>query len=70
MSAAAGMKVLGGPTGISSTQYGGRSWYGSGWGARRRSLEAPHGFSVLPGVPAKVRPDGEFTAAVEQIRGP
>jgi uncharacterized protein YggE len=32
MSAAAGMKVLGGPTGISSAQYGGRSWYGSGWG--------------------------------------
>jgi uncharacterized protein YggE len=32
MSAAAGMKMLGGPTGISSAQYGGRSWYGSGWG--------------------------------------
>jgi uncharacterized protein YggE len=32
MAAAAGMKVVGGPTGISAAQYGGRSWYGSGWG--------------------------------------
>jgi hypothetical protein len=32
MAAAAGMKVFGGPTGISASQYGGRSWYGSGWG--------------------------------------
>jgi uncharacterized protein len=32
MAAAAGMQIIGGPIGISSAQYGGRSWYGSGWG--------------------------------------
>ncbi len=32
MAAAAGLKVVGGPTGISSAQYGAHSWYGSGWG--------------------------------------
>jgi uncharacterized protein len=32
MAVAAGMKVVGGPIGISSAQYGARSWYGSGWG--------------------------------------
>ena len=32
MAAAAGLKVVGGPTGISSANYGVRSWYGSGWG--------------------------------------
>ena len=32
MAAAAGLKVVGGPVGISSFSYGGRSWYGSGWG--------------------------------------
>jgi uncharacterized protein len=31
MAAAAGLKVVGGPMGISSANYGGRSWYGSGW---------------------------------------
>lgn len=35
MAAAAGLKVIGGPTGISSSNYGGRSWYGSGWGGYR-----------------------------------
>jgi uncharacterized protein YggE len=32
MAAAAGLKVVGGPIGISASQFGGRSWYGSGWG--------------------------------------
>jgi uncharacterized protein YggE len=32
MATAAGMKVVGGPTGISAFQYGGQSWYASGWG--------------------------------------
>jgi uncharacterized protein len=32
MAAAAGLKVVGGPIGIYSAQYGGRSWYGNGWG--------------------------------------
>jgi uncharacterized protein YggE len=32
MAAAAGMKTVGGPISISASQYGGRSWYGSGWG--------------------------------------
>jgi hypothetical protein len=36
----------------------------------RLRLEAPRDFPVLPDVPAKVRPDREFTAAVERIRGP
>lgn len=31
MAAAACLEVLGGPIGISSSQYGGRSWHGSGW---------------------------------------
>jgi uncharacterized protein YggE len=34
MAAAAGMKVSGGPIGIQSAQYGGRSWYGNWWGRR------------------------------------
>jgi len=34
MAAAAGMKVAGGPIGIQSAQYGGRSWYGNWWGRR------------------------------------
>jgi hypothetical protein len=33
-------------------------------------LEAPRDFSVLLDVAAKVRPDREFKAAVEQICGP
>ena len=33
MTAAAGLKVVGGPVGISASQFGGRSWYGSGWGS-------------------------------------
>ena len=33
MTAAAGLKVVGGPLGISASQFGGRSWYGSGWGS-------------------------------------
>jgi uncharacterized protein YggE len=37
MAAAAGMKVVGGPTGISAANYGGQSWYGSGWGYRARA---------------------------------
>jgi DNA polymerase-3 subunit alpha len=36
----------------------------------RLRLEAPRDFSVLLDVPAKVRPDREFTAAVERICGP
>ncbi len=32
MAAAAGLNVIGGPIGIYSAQYGGRSWYGNGWG--------------------------------------
>ena len=36
----------------------------------RLRLEAPRDFSVLLDVPAKVRPDREFKAAVEQICGP
>jgi uncharacterized protein YggE len=32
MAAAAGLKVVGGPTGISSSNYGTWSWYGNGWG--------------------------------------
>ena len=35
MAAAADMKVAGGPIGIQSAQYGGRSWYGNWWGNRR-----------------------------------
>ncbi|HTS29957.1 MAG TPA: SIMPL domain-containing protein [Bryobacteraceae bacterium] len=31
LAAAAGLKVVGGPVSISSAQYGGVSWYGSGW---------------------------------------
>ena len=36
----------------------------------RLRLEAPRDFSVLLDVPAKVRPDREFKAQVEQICGP
>jgi DNA polymerase-3 subunit alpha len=36
----------------------------------RLRLEAPHDFSVLLDVAAKVRPDKEFKAAVERICGP
>ena len=36
----------------------------------RFRLEAPRDFSVLLDVPAKVRPDREFHALVEQICGP
>jgi DNA polymerase-3 subunit alpha len=36
----------------------------------RLRLEAPRDFSVLLDVPAKVRPDREFKAAVERICGP
>jgi DNA polymerase-3 subunit alpha len=36
----------------------------------RLRLEAPRDFSVLLDVPAKVRPDKEFRAQVEQICGP
>ena len=36
----------------------------------RLRLEAPRDFSVLLDVPAKVRPDREFKAAVEMICGP
>jgi len=36
----------------------------------RLRLEAPRDFPVLLDVPAKVRPDREFTAAVERICGP
>src|SRR5207248_8016628 len=32
MAAAAGLKIAGPPTGISSWNSGARSWYGSGWG--------------------------------------
>jgi uncharacterized protein YggE len=39
MAAAAGMKVVGGPTGISSWQAGGRS-YGSWWGGRSQGMMA------------------------------
>ncbi len=35
----------------------------------RLRLEAPRDFSVLLDVPAKVRPDKEFRAAMEQICG-
>ena len=35
----------------------------------RFRLESPRDFSVLLDVPAKVRPDREFKAAVEQICG-
>ncbi len=35
----------------------------------RLRLEAPRDFSVLLDVPAKVRPDKEFRAAIEQICG-
>jgi uncharacterized protein YggE len=38
MAAAAGLKVVGGPIGISSSSYGSRSWYGSGWGGHRGML--------------------------------
>jgi uncharacterized protein YggE len=40
LAAAAGMKVIGGPTGINAPQYGGRSWYGSGWGMGYRGVGA------------------------------
>ena len=40
MAAAAGMKVLGGPVSISSANYGGGSWYGSGWGGSRYATMA------------------------------
>jgi DNA polymerase III subunit alpha len=33
-------------------------------------LESPRDFSILLDVPAKVRPDREFKAGVEQICGP
>ncbi len=36
----------------------------------RLRLEAPRDFSVLLDVPAKVRPDREFQAEVEEICGP
>ena len=36
----------------------------------RLRLEAPRDFSVMLDVPAKVRPDREFRAALEQICGP
>jgi DNA polymerase-3 subunit alpha len=36
----------------------------------RLRLEAPRDFSILIDVEAKVRPDREFKAAVEQICGP
>jgi hypothetical protein len=36
----------------------------------RLRLEAPRDFPGLLDVPAKVRQDREFTAAVERIRGP
>jgi uncharacterized protein YggE len=32
MAKAAGLQVIGGPINIYSANYGGRSWYGSGWG--------------------------------------
>jgi uncharacterized protein YggE len=32
MASAAGLTVMGGPVSISSANYGGGSWYGSGWG--------------------------------------
>ena len=36
----------------------------------RLRLESPRDFSVLLDVPAKVRPDKEFKAALEEICGP
>jgi len=36
----------------------------------RLRLEAPRDFSILIDVEAKVRPDREFKAAIEQICGP
>ena len=36
MAAAAGLKVVGGATDISSAQNGGRSWYGSEWNGGSR----------------------------------
>lgn len=35
IAAAAGMKVIGNPVGISAANYGGHSWYGMGWGGSR-----------------------------------
>jgi uncharacterized protein YggE len=40
VAAAAGMKVVGTPLGISDASYGGNSWYGSGWGGWGRSRGA------------------------------
>lgn len=40
MAAAAEMKVVGGPISISASQYGGGSWYGSGWGMGSQRMSA------------------------------
>jgi len=49
MAAAAGLKVVGGPTGIQSTQYGGRSWYGNWWGGGGSHTMASQNVMVDPG---------------------
>jgi len=40
MAKAAGLQVIGGPTNIYSANYGGRSWYGSGWGGGHSGMYA------------------------------
>ncbi len=40
MAAAAGLKVIGNPMGISSASYNARSWYGSGWGGASGAMGA------------------------------
>jgi uncharacterized protein YggE len=48
MAAAAGLKVVGGPTGIQSAQYGGRSWYGNWWGGGGSHTMAAQNVMVDP----------------------
>jgi uncharacterized protein YggE len=60
MAAAAGLKIVGGPIGISSSNYGGQSWYGSGWGgwggsrgmAQNVSMDAGSGYGAGSGTVA------------------
>jgi hypothetical protein len=65
MAAAAGMKVLGGPIGISSANYGGGSWYGSGWGGSRYATMAQNVNSMVNAGPGSG--SGQGTIALGRI---
>jgi len=56
MAKAAGLQVIGGPTSISSYNYGGRSWYGSWWGGAAARERIPRTSATSPIPVAEAMP--------------